>query len=303
MPSMANRAEIGTAFLAEGIVLPLGKILPLRVVTEEMKKSRTYLRIAASIREVGVIEPLVVFPRCRKVGGGEYTLLEGHTRLEILKEIGQAEAFCLVATEDEAYTYNHKVSRVTPIQEHFMILRAIESGVSEERIARALAVDVARIRQKRDLLSGICPEAVEQLRDKRASAFALRLFKKVKPMRQIEMADLMVRVSNYSASYAKCLLAATPQDQLVDGERSKDVRPLKPEDLARMEREVNNLAVDLKLREDTYGKNMLQLMLAATYLRKLLGHADVVRHLSQRHAEILGEFQRVVAATDLEGTG
>jgi ParB-like chromosome segregation protein Spo0J len=299
---MAAKSEpIGMAFLAEGVVVPLAKILPLRVVTQEMKNTSTYRRIAASIREVGVIEPLVVFPKGGKAG--QYSLLEGHTRLEILKELGQTDAFCLVATEEEAYTYNHKVSRVTPIQEHFMILRAIQSGVSEERIARALAVDVARIRQKRDLLSGVCPEAVALLRDKRASAEALRLLKKVKPMRQFEMADLMVKFSNYSASYAKCLLAATPQEKLVDCDRPKEVRPLKPEDLTRMEREVNSLAADVKLREDTYGKNMLQLMLAATYLRRLLGHAGVVRHLSHRHAEILGEFQRVVAATDLERAG
>ena len=46
-----------------------------------------------------------------------------------------------------------------------MILRAIKNGVSEDRIARSLDVDVASIRQKRDLLDGICPEAVQLLRD------------------------------------------------------------------------------------------------------------------------------------------
>jgi hypothetical protein len=41
------------------------------------------------------------------------------------------------------------------IQEHFMILRALEQGVSEERLARALRVDVVSIRKKRHLLLGI----------------------------------------------------------------------------------------------------------------------------------------------------
>src|SRR4051812_5828475 len=110
---MANVAErIGTAFLDDGVTLPLSKILSVRKVTEERKATVTYRRIAASIREVGVIEPLVVYPRRGR--SGEYTLLEGHTRLEILKEMGETEAFCLIATVDEAYTYNHKVSRVTP---------------------------------------------------------------------------------------------------------------------------------------------------------------------------------------------
>src|SRR5271154_1966100 len=92
----------------------------------------------------------------------------------------------------EACTYNHKVSRVAPIQEHFMIMKAIEQGVSEERIAATLDIDVGRIRQKRDLLVGICPEAIALLKDRDASPGALREIRKVKPMRQIEMAELML---------------------------------------------------------------------------------------------------------------
>ena len=50
-----------------------------------------------------------------------------------------------------------------------MILKAIERGVSEDRIAAVLDVDVARIRIKRDLLNGIAPEATELLKDKHVS--------------------------------------------------------------------------------------------------------------------------------------
>jgi hypothetical protein len=74
--------------------------------------------------------------------------------------------FCLIATDDEAFTYNKRINRLAPIQEHFMIVRAIERGVSEQRIARALGVNVPRIRQKRALLHGICREVVELLKDK-----------------------------------------------------------------------------------------------------------------------------------------
>lgn len=53
----------------------------------------------------------------------------------------------LVATEDEAFTYN-KVSRIAVIQEHKMILKAIEKGVPEERLAMALNVNVSSIRPR-----------------------------------------------------------------------------------------------------------------------------------------------------------
>jgi hypothetical protein len=67
----------------------------------------------------------------------------------------QPTAKCLIATDDEGFTYNYKLSRLTAIQEHFMVLRAIKNGVSEARIAKPLDLDVATIRQKLDLLDGI----------------------------------------------------------------------------------------------------------------------------------------------------
>jgi len=293
---MADAVKI--AFHPDGIMVAITKILPLKQVSGDTKHSRLYVRIAASVREVGLIEPLVIYPKGGK--NGQYSLLDGHIRLEILKDMGQTEVFCLVATEDEAYTYNHKVSVVSPIQEHFMILKAIENGVSEERLAKALAVDVSSIRQKRDLLNGICPEAVEVLKDKQApSRDGLRLLRRVKPMRQIEMAQLMAAASNYSAAYAKLLLAATPADQLVEGELPAEVRQIKPEDLARMERELNSLGRDLKMREETYGKNMLHLVMVTAYLRKLLGNTAVAKHLSNHHCELASQIRQIIESTTL----
>lgn len=68
---------------------------------------------------------------------GQYLLLDGHVRLVALTELGFTEAPCLVATDDEAYTYNSRINRLSTIQEHFMIRRAIERGVSTERLAKA----------------------------------------------------------------------------------------------------------------------------------------------------------------------
>jgi hypothetical protein len=70
----------------------------------------------------------------------------------------------------------------------------------------------------------ICPEAVSLLRDKRATGPALREMRKLKPRRQIEVAELMVSANNFTVGYAKCLAATTPAHQLADGEREKEVR-------------------------------------------------------------------------------
>lgn len=55
-----------------------------------------------------------------------------------MRDRGVAEIACLISTDDEAFTYNKRVNRIAIIQEHKMILKAIEKGVSEERIAKSL---------------------------------------------------------------------------------------------------------------------------------------------------------------------
>lgn len=289
--------SVKTAFEFEGRMLPLDQILALRKLPKSIRQSEKYKCIMASIGEIDIIEPLIVFPQPGRRNA--YLLLDGTIRLEILRSTGATEAFCLIATEDEAYTYNHKVNQLTAIQEHFMIMRAIDSGVHEERIAATLNVNVAAIRKKMDLLDGICPEAVTLLKDRKISPAGLRVVRRVVPMRQIEMAELMVASNNYSTYYAKCLLAATKSEQRASGqEETPD--GISPEDRSRMECEMIEMRRNFKVIEETHGENALHFVLAVGYLRNLLNNAKVVRFLSQRYAEILAEFQKLIEARSMD---
>jgi hypothetical protein len=279
------------------VTINIEKILPMRKVAPGTRASVKYRCIAASIGEVGIIEPLVVHPHNQN--DGEYMLLDGHLRLDILDKMGEKRTDCLISTDDDAYTYNHKVNKLSAIQEHFMIMEAVKSGVSEEEIARTLNVDVANIRKKQNMLAGICREAVDLLKGKRATAGALREFRKVKPMRQIEMAELLCASHNFSVGYAKCLVAATSDEQLVGPASTKEVDGLSPVDMARMEREMETLGRDFTQIEDTYGKNVLQLVVASGYLKSLLDNARVVRYLAKTYPEILTEFQKIAESRSL----
>lgn len=227
--------------------------------------------ISASISELGLIEPLVIYPQ--RNSEGSFMLLDGHVRLTILRELGWESCKCLIAMDDEAFTYNHKVNRLNPIQEHFMIRRAIKGGLSPEDIAKSLNVDVARICQKRDLLDGICPEAVELLKERRAIAGTLRELRKVAPMRQIEIAELMCASHNFSHNYAKCLVTTTPSDQFVEGERARDTHGLTPDEISRMEHEMALLGREFKVLEESHGRNVLNLVVVIGYLKLLLDSA------------------------------
>lgn len=283
-------APVETAFESATLRISIVDILPLREVSDVIRKSVKYGQIAASIMEVGIIEPPVVI-RDRQ-DDGRYHLLDGHLRIQILRDRGDEEVVCLIATEDEAFTYNKRVSRIAIIQEHKMILNAVQRGVPEERLARALNVNISNIRAKRNLLVGICPEAADLLRDKHVPLNAFGELRRLKPMRQIEAAQLMIAMNRYSTNYAQSLVAATPDDQMVEGRR-KAVRGLTADQMALMERESANLDREFKMIEQTYGADHLDLVLATGYVGRLLGNARVVRHLAQHYADILAEFQKI----------
>jgi hypothetical protein len=204
-----------------------------------------------------------------------------------------AEVVCLISTDDEAFTYNRRINRLAIIQEHRMILKAIERGVPPERIAKALNINVNTLQHKVRLLVDICDETVDLLKDKHVPIGVFSILRKMGALRQIEVAELMVAMNRYTRSYAHSLLAATPQSQLADVKEPKAVRGLSDEQMSLMERETSNLDRAFKLAEQSYGKDHLDLVLAKGYLTKLIGNARVGRYLAQHHQEILAEFQKL----------
>ena len=294
MPRKTASLEVKMAFEEVKVPIAIANIQPLKLVPSDIKKTPKYTQIAASIREVGVVEPPVVARDPNDPA--KYLLLDGHLRIDVLKDLGQVEVACLVATDDEAYTYNKRVNRIAMVQEHRMILKAVERGVSEERIAKALNVDVPTIRRKRQLLEGICPEVAELLKDKHVAIQTFSELKKMVPLRQIEAAELMVAMNKYTINYAKSLVAATPQSQLVESTKPKRVNGLSEEQIALMERESLSLEREFRIAEKSYGTDHLDLVLTNGYLGKLLGNARVVRYLAQHHSDILTEFQKLTDA-------
>lgn len=292
-----SKVELG--FVPEPITVAIDRVLPSRKTPVGLATSRKFKQIRSSIEDVGLIEPLTV---TAIVGDAErHMLLDGHMRLIALRELGFAEVQCLVAKDDEAYTYNNRLNRLSSIQEHFMLRRAIERGVAPERLAKALNVDVSHIMKKMNLLEGICPEAAELLKDRQFSAELGRVLRKMKPTRQIECTELMVSANTLSVAYAEALLVATPAEMLVDGCKPKKLGGITREQMARMEREMSNLQGQYKMVEQTYGQDVLRLVLARGYLVKLLENTPVTRYLKQRQPEVLEQFEAIVAAASLDG--
>lgn len=277
--------------------VPIASIVPLKPLRATAKTSQKYRQIVASIRAVGLVECPVVTPDAKKKG--MYYLLDGLMRLEAAKDLGWQEVECLVSTDDESYTYNKRINRLSSVQEHRMIVRAVERGVPDERIAEALDIEARSVRRRFRLLEGVCQEAIDALADKPCPMAVFDVLKRMKPLRQIEAADLMVGQKNYSSPFIRAILAATPPDQLVAAHgKSKDV-DISREQIARLERELEAAQRRTRYVEETYGEDNLQLTIAKTYLAKLLQKPRVTKWLRVNRPEYLAEFQEIAEIATL----
>lgn len=290
MSPTSRKPLVSLSFENTSLRIPIDEIVPLKQLSASTLKSVKYAQIAASIAELGIIEPPVVI-RDREVPD-KFHLLDGHIRVDVLAKKGETEVVCLVGTEDEAYTYNRRVSRLATIQEHKMILKAIEKGVPEERLARVLDVNISSIRHKKSLIGGLCDEVVDMLKEKHVPLNTIGELKKMKSMRQLEAAQLMIAMNRFTITYAKSLVASTPDNMLVNPK--KKIGGLSEQQIELMEREAATLDREFKTIEQDYGTDHLDLVLASGYLGKLLTNARVVRYLARYHPDILSEFQKIV---------
>ena len=289
MPEM--NGKISMAFEPESVTIAISDIFPLKKVPASVRGSRKYRQIAASMKKARIAQPPIVsrHPSMK----GRYLLLDGHLRIEVLKEQGEDAVTCLVSLDDEAFTYNRQVNHLATIQEHKMILKLVERGIPEETIAETLDVDVKSIRMKRDLLNGVSPAAAEMLKDRQCPINTIHTLKKMKPDRQVEAVELMIAMNDFTVPYAKTLVAATAPEQLVDPDRTRTRNGISPEQLAQMEREMANLQRGIKRIEATYGSDHLNLVLAVGYVRSLLANDAIGRFLKKYHPELRDELARI----------
>jgi hypothetical protein len=114
-------SRVKLAFERETITLGLDRIIPLKTIRPGTKEGKKYAQIVSSARIIGLVEAPVVTPDQKR--SGSYFLLDGHLRIEALRDLRINEVECLVSTE---------------------------------RIADALGLDVLTIHRRFRMLDGSC---------------------------------------------------------------------------------------------------------------------------------------------------
>jgi ParB family transcriptional regulator, chromosome partitioning protein len=266
--------------------IPISRLRPLR---DRKVNNREYQRILASLKAIGLIEPLIVFPE-----GDNYLILDGVQRYRGLLELGIEVVPCILGKQREAFTGNRMVNRVSPLQEHRMIEKSLEE-LDEHTIAAALGMQGIGYRLKKTLLKKIHPDvaiAFDQGKLTRACAIELT---HVKQARQREILTAMDGYKDYSIAFVRTQVLKTPAPM-----REGRARKHSPWDRsAQRKGELLKKLTDTEQKHDFYSRLYKQytvdLLRLAVFARSLLTNTRIRAYLDERHPTIVRQFETIIA--------
>lgn len=272
---------------SDALDIPIVRLRPLR---ERSISKRDYDRIAASIRALGLLEALVVYPE-----GEDYVILDGAQRYRILLEMGVDLVPCVLGQQREAFTCNRMVNRLSPLQEHRMIKTSLEKSLDEKTIANALGIAGIGHRLKKALINQLHPDVAAAFDEGKLSRSCTREMTFVKPARQREIFAAMEGYKDFSTPFARALVLKTPPAQ-------RETRRKKVNPWDKTTQKKNDLVKKLAEAEEKhdfysrlYKQYTVDLLRIAIYARTLVTNARLRAYLDEHHPEIVSRFEAIIA--------
>jgi ParB family transcriptional regulator, chromosome partitioning protein len=265
--------------------------VPLTELTPIQKRTAAklnYQRLEASIRSVGLIEPLLVHQHQR-----HYFILDGFLRYQVLQSLGVTHAPCLLIDNLDLYTPNRQVSYISMAARWKMLKRAL-TVVDESRLKESLGLKHLRGKLSTAQEKGLCPEVHARIRDERMTQGAARALLPVTFERQREILEIADRAGDISIAFIRAMVLKTPPDQRSTGSLRKDpwdraaqVRKSMIERLASVEKH-HDFFQGLYRQ---YAQDLIKLVI---YAREMLTHKPLRDYLSRHHPKEYELMQQVI---------
>jgi ParB-like chromosome segregation protein Spo0J len=279
----------GNGKLVQGLDIPIVKLVPRN---EHKANAKYRKRIEASLRAVGLLEPLIVYPQ-----GDNYEILDGGRRYQILLELGVETVPCLLANLRESFTANRMVNQLSPAQEMRMLRKSLEE-LDEQTIADALGMAGISHRLNAGLLKKLAPPVAEAFEAGTLTLPCAKELTHVKPERQTEILKLMESCKDYSVTFAKGLVLKTPvaKRSKANGVKTPWSRAdEKKSDLLKKLREAEQQQDFYSGLYRQYTTNLLKLVI---YVRSLLNNQRVKDYLREHHPQELEAFEQIIDSTE-----
>ena len=272
-----------------GMDIPIVKLVP----RNERKVNPKYRnRIEASLRAVGLLEPLIVYRQ-----DDVFEILDGVLRYGILLEMGVESVPCLIWNQREAFTGNRMVNHLSSSQEMRMLRKSLEE-LDEKTIANALGMSGIGHRLNQGLMKKLAQAVQDALEAGRLTVQCAKELTHVKPERQAEILKLMESCKDYSATFARGLVLKTPVSKRakVTGNKTPWTRAdERKTDLLKKLREAEQQQDFYSGLYRQYTTNLLKLVIFA---RSLVNNPRVREHMQEHHARELAAFEQIINSTE-----
>ncbi|MDR1844957.1 MAG: RepB plasmid partitioning protein [Citrobacter amalonaticus] len=272
---------------------PIDRLVCSRPLPVNIRMSSKYKQIMTSVSEIGLIEPVVIF-----IEDDVHKILDGHLRIEVLKDLNITHAHCLVSPVNEAYTYNKRVNRLTILQEQKMLRKAVESGVSTDKLCAVLGVSPGIINTRLHISDGIAKEVIALLAEKNVSQNIFDILRKMKHYKQTECVRTMISLNNFTKKFALSLLHSMSPEHLVTKNKDESNKDL-IKTLARLEKEMAALQVETQNIQHEYAENNIRLIIVKSYIIKLFRNSEIMHWLYDYNIEFFDLLKKVSGIDDL----
>ena len=277
-----------------GVDIPVIKLQPLN---ERKPLEQSFKRLIASIRAVGLIEPLCVYKE-----GDHFMILDGYLRYLACTELGIDVLPCLVYKTKEAYSFNKMVNRLSPIQENKMLRKSLEI-LDEKTICRALGLGSLAERMKKALLSKLAPEAVKEWDSGRINKSCAVSLAFVKPERQIVILKDMAKAGDFTPAFARAMVIRTPARLRAkfspNSKNPWDQEDKKQELLKRL----NEVEQRFDFYSGLYRQYVADLLKLCVYVRKLVSNERVREFMENKYPDVLKAFNTILFEAGEAGGG
>ena len=268
-----------------GMDIPIVKLVP---GSERKVPKKYYQRIEASLRAVGLLEPLMVYPL-----GDNYEIKDGELRYQILLEMGVETVPCLILEHRDGYTCHRMVNQLSASQEMRMLRKSLEE-LDEKTIADAFGMAGIKHRLHAGLLKKLHEKVVKAFESGKVTLQTAKELAHVKPERQAEILVLMESCNDYSVTFAKGLVLKTPAAKRVKMNGTKTPWSKADEKKSDLLKRLQEAEQQQDFYSGLYRQYAANLMKLVIYVRTLLLNPRVKEYLQAKHPDLAAIFQEII---------
>ncbi len=277
--------------------IAIEKLVPLNTRNINLNSNCGYHKIVASIKAIGLIEPLCVYKE-----GDRYVILDGFLRFKACEELGIETIPCILFDNKEAYTFNRMVNRLSPFQEHRMLRESLKT-VDQSTIAEVFGIQSIKYRLGTAIFKQLHHRLIKAVDTNVLSKKCAMALTYVLPERQLQILKEMERTKDYSISFTRALVIKTPPTLR---NRTSRTRKLWLEDSGRKQELVSKLE-SVQERYDFYSnlyrQYSMDLLKVCVYVRKLVTNERLRSYLELKYPDILEHFENIVFETEGKKAG